>query len=201
MPTDSEAPLWTRSLAYSAAVVGVAPHDLSPWLTPSLAAALAALPSGDPRQRARALAELRHKWLRSEGAPSWPNDEALSTVGAKVAASIVASSPPSIRPQIARAFDGATLRAAAQFARDAVSCDPFALVRVLDAVARVTGAPPTSYALGAISCAALVDDTDAPRFALDALRSLRARTIDARAALLPFMALAKGAQSARNGAP
>ncbi|MBL8682009.1 MAG: hypothetical protein JNK05_22775 [Myxococcales bacterium] len=191
---DAEAPLWTRSLAYAAGLSGVAPSSVAPWLTPTLAATLDALPAGDPRARARALAELRRAELRATDGRSAPTDEALSSLGARITASIVASSPPSVRSQMARAFDAATLRAAAQFAREPVTCDPFALTSVLDAIARITGAAPTAYALGAVAFAWLVDDSDAPRLAHDVLRSLRARAIDARSALDPFRALAHRAR-------
>lgn len=184
--TDVEPPQWTRSLAYAAALAGVAPSSVAPWLAESLVGAIEALPIGDPRARARALAELR----RTSSNRRAPTDDAISAFGARIAASIVASSPASVRPQMARAFDAATLRAAAQFARETVSCDPFKLAPVIDAIARTTNAAPTAYALGSVAFGALVDDTQSSRVAHDALRSLRARAIDASSAFAPFRTFA-----------
>ena len=156
---------------------------LAPELRASLERLLAEIPAGDAPARARALAERRSRWLRA--ARPAPNDGALSKLGARIIASMIASTPPSARASLARSFEAESLRVATSEVRAARSCDSLALQSLVDAVARATQKPPSAVALGAVAFAALVDDTDAPRVAIDVLRALRARA-EPLSALVPF---------------
>jgi hypothetical protein len=181
-------PLWTRSLAWSAAYVGFTARELVDGLAPELrepfATLLSSIPSGDATARARALGAARRQWLRSSGAPV--DDELVTRLGARVIASLVASTPASARAALARSFEANSLRLAAVEARNARSCASVSLQPMIDAIARATSAPPTALVVGAVALASLTGDTAAPRVAHDALRSLRAQGIDVRTALAPF---------------
>jgi hypothetical protein len=87
---------------------------------------------------------------------------------------------------LARSFEANSLRQAAAEARNARSCASVSLQPMIDAIARATDAPPTARLVGAAVLASLAADTDAPRVAHEALRSLRAQGIDVRPALAPF---------------
>lgn len=170
------APLWLRSLAWSAGYTGCTASDLvdaiAPELRASLSTMLGELPAGDARARAKALIETRRRWTRA-GRPAI-DDAALTKLGARMIASMIAHTPASARAVLARSFEAESVRAATSEVRSARTCDSLALQSLVDAVARVTMRPPTALALGSIAFAALVDDTDAPTVAYDALRSLRA---------------------------
>jgi len=198
--SDERAPLWLRSLAWSAGYVGLAASEITAGLAPELRASLerllAEIPEGDAHARARALAERRARWLRSSIASV--DDEALRRLGARIIASMIASTPSSARASLARSFEADSLRAATSEVCAARSCDSIALQSVVDAVARATHKPPTATALGAVAFAALVDDTDAPRVAIDVLRSLRAGA-QSLSALAPFAEDARAILAENNG--
>lgn len=157
-----------------------------PELRGSIDALIAKIPSGDPRARARALADARRSWLVA--ARPFADDETLARLGARVIASIVASSPASVRPSVARSFEAQSLRAATLEVRFARACDTLALQPVLDAIARVTKQPPTARVLGALVLACTHDDAEAPAVAHAVLRSLRCASINVSAALRVFAA-------------
>jgi hypothetical protein len=106
-------------------------------------------------------------------------------LGARIIASMIASTPPSARMGLARSFDAESLRLATREVRSARSCDSLALQTLVETVAHVTKKPPSAVAIGAVAFAVLVDDTDAPRVAVEVLRSLRARA-EPLTALAPF---------------
>lgn len=181
------APLWLRSLAWSAGYVGHSASEITVGLAPELRASLelllAEIPAGNAHARARALAERRTQWLRASR-PAL-DDGALSKLGARIIASMIASTPSSARAALARSFEAESLRAATIEVRAARSCDSLALQSLLDAITRATHKPPSAVALGAVAFAALVDDTDAPRVAIEVLRALRSRA-EPLSALAPF---------------
>jgi hypothetical protein len=164
---------------------------LSPLYQAEIAVKLSSIPEGEAVERARKLFDARARWLRPRS--DAPDDERLAALGARVIASLVASSPPSVRAQLARSFDGPSLRLAAAMARSAVSCDALALAPAIEALARCAGGAPSAMLVGALVYAALEDDAHAPRAVHDALRSLRARGIDALASWRSLAPLLRGA--------
>jgi hypothetical protein len=194
-------PLWARSFAWSASHAGVDPDRATAGVDPCLRVALRAeirsLGAGSPRERVAALLQARNAW-RSSGVEHVDRiDEALGT---RIMASILAGLPASARAAIVRTFDGASLGGVMAARRSTRSCDPWALVRILDRFTMIARAAPTSRCVGELARGALCEDTGLSPAVERTLRSLRAVGVRSSGPFEPFAADLADLRRAGSGA-